>query len=87
VALARRQATAPMLAGQTLRMADWYVRLKDGEPDAVVNETYGVVRVDAQGRMDAVAAPADAGWPTPAERERMHALLSGAPVPEAHFDE
>ena len=78
VALARREATAPMLAGQTLRMADWYVRLKDGEPDAVVNETYGVVRVDAQGRVESVAAPADAGWPTPEERERMHALLFGA---------
>ncbi len=75
VALARREATAPSLAGRTLRLADWYVRLKDGEPDAVVNETYSVVRVDAQGRVESVAAPSDAGWPTLAERERMHAML------------
>jgi hypothetical protein len=75
VALARHEATAPMLAGQTLRLADWYVRLKDGEPDVVVNETYGVVRINAQGRIESVAAAADAGWPTVAERERMHDLL------------
>jgi hypothetical protein len=75
VALARHEASAPMLAGQTLRLADWYVRLHGGEPRAVVNETYSVVQVDVQGRVDAVAAPADAGWPTTAERQRMHALL------------
>jgi hypothetical protein len=75
VALARHEAAAPMLAGQTLRLADWYVRLKDGEPGAVVNETYSLVHVDAQGQVESVAAPADAGWPTAAERERMHALL------------
>ena len=75
VALARHEAAAPALAGQTLRLADWYVRLKDGEPDAVVNETYAVVRIDAQGQVESVPAPADAGWPTAAERERMHALL------------
>ena len=85
VALARRDATAPSLAGQTLRLADWYMRLKDGEPDAVVNETYSLVHVDAQGRIESIAAPADAGWPTVAERERMQALLfeateSAAPV-------
>jgi hypothetical protein len=75
LALARREAAAPPLAGQTLRLADWYVRLKDGEPEAVVNESYQMWRVDAQGRVDALPAPADAGWPTQAERERMQALL------------
>ena len=75
VALARHEATAPMLAGQTLRLADWYVRLHGGEPKTVVNETYSVVQVDAQGRVETVAAPVDVGWPTPAERQRMHALL------------
>ncbi len=75
VALARHEATAPMLVGQTMRVADWYVRLKAGQPDAVINETYTVVRVDSQGRVESLAAPADAGWPTPAERERMNAVL------------
>ena len=76
VALARHEALAPTLAGQTLRLADWYVRLKrSGEPDVVVNETYGVVRADVQGHVDWTAAAADAGWPTPAERERIRAML------------
>ncbi|MFN3566685.1 MAG: hypothetical protein ACK4V1_11960 [Burkholderiaceae bacterium] len=79
VALIRHEASAPMLAGQTLRVADWYVRLKGGEPDAVVNETYGVVRVDAHGRVKWTAAPADAGWPTAAERRQMLALLFRSP--------
>jgi hypothetical protein len=91
VALARTQAVAPALAGQTLRLADWYVRLKDGEPDTVVNETYSLVRFDANGRVDWPATPAahphrpgvpmvpeDAGWPTPDERERMRRLVFGS---------
>jgi hypothetical protein len=80
VALARGEASAPMLAGRTLRLADWFVRLKDGEPQVVVNETYGVFRVDPQGHVESVVAPAEAGWPTPAERARMHALLFGASI-------
>ena len=78
VALARGEALAPMLAGQTLRLADWYVRLKAGAPDSVVNETYTLVRFDAQGHVDWPSTPgADeaAGWPTVAERAQMHALL------------
>lgn len=75
LALARREASAPLLAGQELRLADWYVRLKDGEPEAVINETYQVLRVDALGHFESTAAPADPGWPTPAERQRMRAML------------
>ena len=61
VALARGQASVPPLAGQTLRLADWYVRLKEGAPDTIVNETYSVVRFDAQGRVDWTRAPANPG--------------------------
>ena len=91
VALARGQASASALAGQTLRLADWYVRLKDGEPETVVNETYSLVSFDAQGRVDRATTPAarphhpdvqtvpeDAAWPTVPERERMRELLFGA---------
>ncbi len=90
VALARGQASAPALAGQTLRLADWFVRLKDGEPDVVINETYSLARFDAQGqvhwarspaahsqRSGSVPAPDNAAWPTTAEREQMQALLFG----------
>lgn len=75
VALMRHEAVVPAWAGQKLRLADWYVRLKDGEPDTIVNETYGLAHVDAQGRIESVGAPADAGWPTVEERERMHGML------------
>ncbi len=88
VALARGEATAQAMAGQTLRLADWYVRLKGGAPDTVVNETYSLVRFDALGRVDPAHAPAAAqapaaalenpAWPTVAERGEMQALLFGA---------
>lgn len=82
VALARGEASAPSLAGQTLRLADWYVRLKDGAPDSVANETYSRLRFDAQGWVDrsaglTVPVAQDADWPTLAERERMQTLLFG----------
>lgn len=85
VALARGEATLEAMAGQTLRLADWYVRLKGGAPDVVVNETYSLVRFDAQGRVDPAHAPSaaqtqaaaveNAAWPTAAERGRMRELL------------
>ena len=87
VALARGEATAGAMAEQTLRLADWFVRLKCGAPDVVVNETYSLVRFDAQGRVDPAHAPSAAqppaapaenpAWPTTAERERMQELLFG----------
>ncbi len=87
VALARGQATALPLAGQTLRLADWYVRLKNAAPHTVVNETYSLLKFDAQGRVDPAHTPstanadvnatANAAWPTTAERERMRELLFG----------
>jgi hypothetical protein len=88
VALARGQASAPSLAGRTLRLADWYVRLKGGDPDTIVNETYSRLRFDAQGWVDRAAMPAvpvvqDADAPTLAERERIHALLFVEPASTA----
>ncbi len=93
VALARGKASAPTLAGQSLRLADWYVRLKNGVPDSIANETYGLVHFDAQGRVDPshspdtsaahlhlpadTTAPESTGWPTVAERERMREMLFG----------
>ena len=83
MALARGEATTPALAGQTLRLADWYVRLKEGAPDSVANETYSLVRFDAKGRIEQTRTPTeDAAWPTVAERARMRELLfDGAESP------
>ena len=88
VALARGEATAEALAGQTLRLADWYVRLQGGAPDTVVNENYSLVRFDAEGPVDPALAPSPAqasaaalenpAWPSTAERNRMRELLFGA---------
>ena len=88
VALARGLAAAPALAGQTLRLADWFVQLKDGAPDSVVNESYSQLRFGADGYVDRAATPivrlehadtatvpGDVDWPTAEEHERMHALL------------
>lgn len=87
VALARGEATLEAMAGQTLRLADWFVRLKCGAPDVVVNETYSLVCFDAEGRVDPAhapsaaqppsAAPENTAWPTTAERDRMQELLFG----------
>ncbi len=76
VALARGEATVPALAGKSLRLVDWYVRLKEGTPDSVANETYSLVRFDAQGRVEQTQTPTeDIAWPTVAERARMRELL------------
>ncbi|MBE0550428.1 MAG: hypothetical protein IH627_22760 [Rubrivivax sp.] len=86
VALVRHEASAPTLAGRTLRLADWYVRLQGGEPAAIVNESYGVARVDAGGQVEWVEAAPEAGWPTAAERECMQQLLfqpAGPPANES----
>ena len=95
VALARGEATLEAMAGQTMRLADWFVRLKCGAPDTVVNETYSLVRFDAEGRVDPAHAPSaaqasaataeeNAAWPSKAERNRMRELLFGkSPSPDA----
>lgn len=78
VALVRGEAATPQFAGQTLRLAEWYVRLQAHEPETVVNETYAMVRFDAEGRVDWAASPgADetAAWPSADERARMQAML------------
>ncbi len=97
VALASAQAVAPELAGKTLRLADWYVRLKDGEPESVINETYNLVRFDAQGKVDwagtpaphphrpdAIAVAEDVAWPSILEREQMQLLLFGGPAAQGN---
>ncbi|MBX9793711.1 MAG: hypothetical protein K2Y02_05370 [Burkholderiaceae bacterium] len=88
VALARGDSTLEAMAGKAVRLADWFVRLRCGAPDTVVNETYSLVRFDAEGRVDPAHAPSaaepfaaatevNAAWPTTAERGRMRELLFG----------
>jgi hypothetical protein len=58
VALVRRQASAPEFAGRRFILVDWYLRLADGQPQAVVNETCSWLVFDAAGRPDRHAAHA-----------------------------
>lgn len=94
LALARGEAATDALAGRTLRLAHWHVRLRCGAPEAVVNETYNLVRFDGEGRVDPALAPIAAqspaapsenpAWPTTAERAQMRELLFGkSPSPDA----
>ncbi len=93
LALARGLADAPMLAGQTLRVADWYVRLKDGAPDRLVNAQYSLLRVNDSGRFDLAASPSahpqaagavaagdEDSWPTADEEAQMRRLLGIGPA-------
>lgn len=92
VAMARGLASLPAFAGQDLRLADWYVQLKNGVPDTVVNESYSQLRFDAEGYVhpsaksdvrspdsEIAAEPSDVNRPSEAEYQAMRALLlSGA---------
>lgn len=77
VDLVAGQAISSELAGKTLRLADWYVRLHDGVPREVVNETYGWLVLDEFGRADLHAARAIEGspLPNPAERDEIRRRL------------
>lgn len=92
VALVRGQAQAPQFAGRILRLAEWYVRLERGEPVQVVNETYGFLAFDEDGRVDWARTPganglrrelprarAEDALPLPQEREALMAALFASP--------
>lgn len=87
VALVRGEAAVPQFAGQTLHLAEWYLRLHGDEPAAVANETYALLSIDHEGRADWHATPAprpgtaaasdNPALPSAAERQRMQAVLFG----------
>lgn len=96
VALAREDgAGSADFAGKRFRLADWYVRLSEGLPVQVVNEWYGWVQFDEQGRFDPAptrfqhlsppqpdSAITDASaLPTLEERRQMEKLLFSEPSP------
>jgi hypothetical protein len=87
VALVHAEAVPSGLAGQRFRLADWYVKLKDGVPDWLANEWYGWVQIDDDGRYDpAVQSKASStsvdktdhtALPSSSEHERLHAMVFG----------
>jgi hypothetical protein len=82
LALVRRVATAPEFSGKIVRIAEWYVRLKGNEPEAVVNEHYGYLAFDAEGRLDWERSRPEAreALPTREERALIEAALFAAPA-------
>jgi len=70
VDLVRGQAISSEFAGQTLRLADWYVRLEDDRPQQLVNETYSWLVLDEFGRADLHAARAIEASPLPSQAQR-----------------
>lgn len=51
VRLVRGEQAAPEYAGQTVRVADWYVALRNGRFAEVENETYSFLSFDRTGRV------------------------------------
>ena len=82
VDLVTGKAIASEFAGQRLRLADWYVRMHDGAPQEVVNETYTWLVLDEFGRADLHAARAieASPLPSPAEHDEIRRRLF-APAP------
>lgn len=83
VALARAEVASDALAGRRFRLVDWYVRLRDGVPHAVVNESCTEVAFDAHGRLDPrvrLEPSASPSWPSDEERARMRALIFEEPL-------
>lgn len=84
VRMVRGDQAAPAYAGQTVRVADWYLKVADGHPVAVANETYSFLAFDGAGYVlppsSRPGGPADEDmpWlPSAAERARMASLLGG----------
>lgn len=63
-----------------LRLADWYVRIKNDTPEKVVNESYSWLVFDKHGRLDLHAAHAieESPLPTEADREQIKQQLFGS---------
>jgi hypothetical protein len=95
VDLVRGKTATPQFADKTLRLAEWYVRLQQDEPETVVNETYVLLTFDSEGRVDWTATPSlqthrtgsteesnTAALPDSSERTRMYTLLFGSVAKE-----
>lgn len=50
--LVRLYQALPSIASKRVRVADWYVELKDGFTAKLVNETYSILVIDPEGRVD-----------------------------------
>jgi len=77
VELVSGKANSTEFANQTIRLADWYVRMLDDVPQQVVNETYSWLVFDEFGRLNFHAAQTidTSALPTMDEREQIQDRL------------
>lgn len=83
VRLVRGEQVAPAYAGQTIRVADWYVAVRNGRCTDVENETYSFLSFDPRGRIippDLEGNVRNAGAPKQ-ERAVAHLAKSGGAAP------
>lgn len=68
-------------ANQTVRVADWYVEVRDGRAVSLANETYSLLRLDGTGRVR---------WPHERSGERanhaFYAALTRSTCPDPDDD-
>ena len=72
VPLVEGKSVACEFFSQSLRLADWYVRVEKEVPKQVVNETYSWLVFDQHGRLDLHAAHDIEESPLPTEVEREY---------------
>jgi len=82
ISLVEGKAAACGFFSKTLRLADWYVRVENDEPEQVVNESYSWLVFDQHGKLDLHAAHAidESSLPTAAEREQIKKRLFASDI-------
>lgn len=69
VRLVRGEQRVPKYAGRKIRVADWYVKVAQGIPAEVENETYTFLEFDQAGRVALHGLPGDEACAWPRGRE------------------
>ena len=81
--LVRGELQLRHLAGQRVRVADWYAEMADGRPAKVIDETYSALRLDEQGRVSEIEAEGSS-LPGTSERSLLEQLLFTSGSDDAH---
>lgn len=77
VKLLRGELQLPHYANRSVRIADWYVEVKEGRPVAIANETYSLVHLDERGQVR---------WPHERHGKRLNRAFYNALTNSAYSD-
>ena len=75
VKLLRGELASPDYANETVRLADWYVEVRQGRPVALHNETYSLLHFDEKGHVRKQLDSEHAWAPSHDERKVLHSLV------------